>query len=386
MRWRSVTLPSGIVAERPPQLVRSTVSVPVSYRALRSLLFRLEPETAHSLAFRMLSLVSRRTALRKSVTGRLAIRDDRLSQRILGLDFSNPVGLAAGLDKDAAVLPAWSALGFGFAEVGTVTPRAQKGNPRPRLFRYPEAHSLQNRMGFNSQGMESMRLRLEGEAMNGRAIPVGINVGKNRDTPIEEAEQDYEELLTGLKGLGDYFVINVSSPNTPGLRTLQEPARLRQLLERVSALVDEPVLVKISPDLADEDVDAVCRVVLDCGLAGLIATNTTSDTTLVPGAQEQGGLSGRVLAARSEAVLRRVADQLFGRCLLISVGGISSGADVYRRLRAGASLVQVYTALIYAGPSLARHLNQELLEQLEQDRIEEIKEIIGMDVKSRPTS
>lgn len=387
VRQRSATLPAAIVADSGTQPGSScgrlrSLPAPVSYRALRSLLFRLEPETAHRAAFVALGAVARSSVARRLLSRRQGASDPRLRQRIWGLDFPNPVGLAAGLDKDASVLRAWAALGFGFVEVGTVTPRPQAGNPRPRLFRYPDARSLQNRMGFNNLGVEAMACRLaRSRGLADLTIPIGVNVGKNRDTPLDRAADDYEVLLRRLAGLSDYFVINVSSPNTPGLRSLQEPARLERLMNRLEQAVDAPLLLKISPDLAEHEIDEICRVVLETGISGVIATNTTAETSLLRGAYPEGGLSGRVLASRSEAVLRRVARRLHGRCPIISVGGVERGEDAYRRLRAGASLVQIYTALVYEGPSLPRRMVAELSARLDADRVESLDEIIGLDVR-----
>lgn len=317
------------------------------------------------------------------------VDDPRLRQTLFGLgglEFPNPVGLAAGLDKDGVAVQGLAALGFGFVEVGTVTPLAQPGNPRPRLFRFPSAETLQNAMGFNNRGMEALRHRLEGSIPV--PVPLGINVGKNKATPPERTLDDYAMLIRGLAGLADYLVVNLSSPNTPGLRDLQNEAFVRSLLGLAGELTRKPVLVKIAPDLdprsprsprSPEAAADLCEAAVDAGAAGIIATNTTTDYALLPGAKDFGGLSGKVLTEKSFQVFDAVARRLFGRTVLISVGGIGSGAEAWRRLRAGASLVQVYTALIYQGPSLARRINRELLALMERDGVKGIGEVIGAD-------
>jgi dihydroorotate dehydrogenase len=275
-----------------------------------------------------------------------------------------------------------AALGFGFVEVGTVTPLPQPGNPRPRLFRFPAAASLQNAMGFNNAGMEAMRRRLEG--IHPLSIPLGINVGKNKATPPERALDDYETLIRGLAHLGDYLVVNLSSPNTPGLRDLQNEAFVRSVLGLAKEITPKPVLIKIAPDLEKETAVSLSEAAVEAGAAGIIATNTTTDYALLPGCKDFGGLSGNVLKEKSFRIFEAVARRLFGRTVLISVGGIDSGAEAWRRLRAGANLVQVYTALIYEGPSLVRRINEELVELMEKEGVKGIGEVIGSDLTPWP--
>ena len=303
-----------------------------------------------------------------------------LRQTLFGRDFPNPVGLAAGFDKDAVAVRAMPSLGFGFVEVGTVTPKPQAGNPKPRLFRFPEAESLQNAMGFNNAGLEEARRRLA--RVHPFSVPVGVNVGKNKATPPEAALDDYEALIRAFADLCDYLVVNVSSPNTPGLRDLQNEDFLRAVLGRALAVTSRPVLVKIAPDLDPGDAVTLARVALDAGAAGIVATNTTSDYSLLPGARDFGGISGKALREKSFRIFQAVARALFGKTVLISVGGIDSGAEAYRRIRAGASLVQIYTALIYHGPSLPRRINEELLALMERDGVKGIGEAIGADSRS----
>lgn len=347
------------------------------YSLLRRLLFRLDPESGHAAGMAALRTLQALPPLRSALARHNRIDDPRLRQTLLGLPFPNPVGLAAGLDKDAVAVPGLAALGFGFLEVGTVTRLAQPGNPRPRLFRFPEARSLQNAMGFNNGGMEAMRRHLESVLPAG--IPLGINIGKNKATPPERALDDYETLVRGLAPLADYLVVNLSSPNTPGLRDLQNESFVRSVLRTAAGITRKPALVKIAPDLDPGAAVDLCEAAVDAGAAGIIATNTTIDYALLPGAKDFGGVSGRVLREKSFRLFEAVARRLFGRTVLISVGGIDSGEEAWRRLRAGASLVQVYTGLIYEGPSLPRRINRELVERMDREGVKGIGEVVGAD-------
>ncbi len=360
------------------------------YSILRPLLFRLDPERAHGLAITALRLGQALPGATSLLARRYLVADPALRQTVLGLEFPNPLGLAAGFDKDAVVADAMAALGFGFVEVGTVTPQPQGGNPRPRLFRHPGQRSLQNALGFNNQGLQAMRSRLaraRRQTGSARAAgPLGVNVGKGRDTPPERALADYEELLGdagGLGGLADYLVVNLSSPNTPGLRDLQNETFLRELLRAARALTRTPVLVKLSPDLEPEAAAGLAEAAVDAGAAGIVATNTSTDYTLLPGARAAGGLSGQVLREKSRRVCLAIARRLRAAdssAVLISAGGIDSGAEAYARVRAGASLVQLYTALIYEGPSLPRRINRELLALLARDGCRDIGQAVGADL------
>ncbi len=347
------------------------------YPLLRRFLFRLDPEAGHAVGMAALRAVQAIPPVRALVSRAHRVSDPRLSQTFFGREFPNPVGLAAGLDKNAVAVHGFAALGFGFVEAGTVTPLAQAGNPKPRLFRFPAAETLQNAMGFNNGGMESFRRHVEGALP--LSVPLGINIGKNKATPPEKTLEDYATLIRGLHDLADYLVVNLSSPNTPGLRDLQNEAFVRSLLKLAGELTRKPVLVKIAPDLAPEAAADLCEAAVEAGAAGIIATNTTTDYSLLPGARDFGGLSGKVLTGKSFQVFDAVARRLFGRTVLVSVGGIGSGAEAFKRLRAGASLVQIYTALIYQGPSLVRRINRELLEILDREGMTGIAEAIGAD-------
>jgi dihydroorotate dehydrogenase len=327
----------------------------VLYTLARTALFQLDPELAHDLALKSLSALGGGAAWLGPGS---AIGESR---HVMGLDFPNPVGVAAGLDKNGEYVDALAALGFGYIEVGTVTPRPQPGNPRPRLFRLPEYEALINRLGFNNQGVEAMLRNLERARFQGI---LGINIGKNFDTPIERAAEDYLACLEAVYARASYVAVNISSPNTKDLRDLQSSARLDELLAallaRRAALATrhgstKPLLVKVAPDLDDAQIEAIAELAVKHAVDGLIATNTTIARDGVAGHRlgaETGGLSGRPLFARSTEVLRRLAAALGGRVPLVGVGGILSGPDAKAKLDAGASLVQLYTGFIYRGPEL----------------------------------
>jgi dihydroorotate dehydrogenase len=320
---------------------------------LRPLLFRLEPETAHHLALRQLSILP--PGLIRGVFGGVP---GGAPKEVFGVRFPNLVGLAAGMDKNAVALPAWEALGFGFVEIGTITAKAQPGNPRPRMFRFPDKQALINRMGFNNDGAEAVAARLERLKKSGRwpRIPVGINLGKSKVTPIDEAPGDYLFSFRLLKSYGDYFVINVSSPNTPGLRDLQETGRLREILRALTPERDgRPLLVKIAPDLPDDQALEIASLAEEEGLSGLIATNTTLDHSAIPKDLDQaGGLSGAPLRQRSTDLLRKLSAHT--RLPIVASGGVMDAASAREKLEAGARLVQIYTGFVYRGPRLIREI------------------------------
>ncbi|PJK09819.1 dihydroorotate dehydrogenase (quinone) [Lysobacteraceae bacterium NML08-0793] len=328
------------------------------YAALRPYLFRLEPERAHKLALRWADIAA------DSGIARLLLPTPAkpFPVKAFGLMFPNPVGLAAGLDKNGDHIKGLFALGFGSVEIGTITPRPQPGNPQPRLFRLPEHQAIINRMGFNNDGVDALVRNVQ--ALQRRPGILGINIGKNKDTENENAASDYLHCMERVYPLADYITVNISSPNTAGLRELQEEQQLRSLLgalreaqERLGAQHGKrvPLLVKIAPDLSDEDLDAAARVLADMEVDGVIATNTTVSRQEVQQhvlAQQVGGLSGAPLLARSTAVLRRLRIRLPESIPLVGVGGILSGADAVAKTAAGAQLVQLYSGLIYRGPTL----------------------------------
>ncbi|MFI6814567.1 quinone-dependent dihydroorotate dehydrogenase [Nonomuraea sp. NPDC050328] len=346
------------------------------YRLLFSLvLCRFDAESVHHLTVRALTLLARLPYLKKVVHRLMAPHDPALRVSAFGVHFPSPFGLAAGFDKDAACAEALSAIGFGHVEVGTVTAHAQPGNPRPRLFRVATQRAIINRMGFNNRGAAAAAARLR----RTRGVPtvVGVNIGKTKVVPEHAAVDDYVTSAKELAPLADYLVVNVSSPNTPGLRNLQAVELLRPLLEAVKQVADAtprrtPLLVKIAPDLADEDIDAVADLALELRLDGIIATNTTIRH---PG--ETGGLSGRPLKTRSVAVLRRLRARVGDRLTLVSVGGVENADDVWERLLAGATLVQGYTGMIYGGPLWAYRLHRDLSRRLVRHGLPSITDVIG---------
>ncbi len=335
---------------------------PTLYGLAKPILFSLDPETAHRLALGALKLSQ---PLLPLFSPFLRKRDPKLARRLWGLDFPNPVGLAAGLDKKGELAGAWGQVGFGFAELGTFTACAQEGNPRPRVFRYPSEGALINKMGFPNPGAEAVAKRLK--ALRGSGawpdIPVGINIGKSKAAPLGSALDDYLESLSHLGTCADYLAVNVSSPNTPGLRTLQEAKPLKKLLTAfVRAAKGKPVLLKLAPDLAGRALEQAADTALTAGCKGLIAANTTlSREGLPPGQYPEGGLSGKPLRARALQTLRDLSRMTKGRVPLVAVGGIFTAEDARERLEEGASLVQVYTGYIYEGPGLPSRLCKGLL-------------------------
>ena len=332
------------------------------YSLLKKLLFLRDPEMAHESALRLLSALQDSTAgsaLLRALAGRVSAAP----VQTMGLEFSHPLGIAAGFDKDARCVLALQELGFAFVEVGTVTPRPQPGNPRPRLWRFPEAEALVNALGFPGEGMEAVRVRLDSLRESGvLRIPVGVNIGRNKDTSGDQAASDYLEVLDHLYDVADFFVVNVSSPNTAGLRDLQAVDKLRPLLaalmERNHTRGAKPLLVKIAPDLADEDAIAVGRLARELGLAGVVAGNTTIRRDLVPRAAplDRGGLSGAPQFPRTVELVRLLRSELTEHQTLIAAGGISSSDRLTRLLSLGANLCEVYTAFIYLGPRCVKRL------------------------------
>jgi dihydroorotate dehydrogenase len=337
------------------------------YQFIKRLLFRLQPETAHHLTFSLLRLPGV-----ASVLGSKSATDKRLERTVFGLKFRNPVGLAAGLDKDAIAFNELGQLGFGFVEIGTLTPVGQPGNDAPRLFRLPQDNALINRMGFNNHGVKAAALRLK--TRHDKGLIIGGNIGKNKITPNDQATEDYKICFEALFDVVDYFVVNVSSPNTPNLRDLQEKEPLKQLLNSLQVLnhkkpLAKPILLKIAPDLTDSQLDDIIEIVAETKIAGVIATNTTitrggltTDKSAVE-AIGAGGLSGKPLRERSTEVIRYLKQKSNNAFPIIGVGGIHSAADAIEKLAAGADLIQLYTGFIYEGPQLINDINKALLKK-----------------------
>ena len=350
-----------------------------SYQNLKKLLFKLDPETAHSLAGLGLRTAAHFPVILRTFKDQNFVTAPIIQQEIFGRTFQNPVGLGAGFDKDGQYITAMPTMGFGFTEIGTVTPKPQDGNAKPRLFRLIEDSSIQNAMGFNNKGKEFMLRQLN--KLYFFDYPLGINIGKNKLTSEEDALKDYETLFRAFKDYGDYIVINISSPNTPGLRDLQNEAFINDIFALAKEVTSQPVLLKIAPDMTAEDAIALCKTAVDAGAAGIIATNTTIDYSLTEHAKDFGGISGALLTDKSYELFKAIGKELYGKTLLISVGGIDSAEEAYRRIKAGASLVQVYSMLIYKGPALIKEINEGLVKLLQADGYRHISEAIGADWK-----
>lgn len=362
------------------------------YKTLaKPVLFQMDPEHAHHFTIHNLMRASKVPGGLAMLRGMYGVnRRPELTQKLWNLEFHNPVGLAAGLDKDAQAVEGFSAMGFGFMEVGTVTPVAQPGNELPRLFRLPEDLALINRMGFNNVGADQMAVNLS--RLKARKVPVAVNIGKNKNTPNEQAEEDYRTCIRKLHDYADFFVVNISSPNTPGLRSLQFGDDLKRLLAAVMEELEVkrrkdkgpsvPVLVKIAPDMTQEELEMTVSTIAGSGVSGIIATNTTLSREGLKhaNAKETGGLSGRPLTARSTEVIRTVHRLTRGQLPIIGSGGVFTAEDAYDKIKAGASLVEVYTALIYEGPGLVKQLNNGLLALMRRDGVSHISQAVGADV------
>lgn len=344
------------------------------------LLRRLPAERAHSVGFALIRLATSVRPLRWLLTRLCTVSDPVLRSTVLGVNFAAPLGLAAGFDKDARGVDAWQALGFGCVEVGTVTAHAQPGNPQPRMFRLTADRAVVNRMGFNNHGAAAAA-----DVLRNRrgSVPVGVNIGKTKVVIAENATADYVHSARLLAPLADYLVVNVSSPNTPGLRDLQAVESLRPLLLAVLEVVSIPVLVKIAPDLSDEDVDAVADLSVELGLAGIVATNTTTSRVglRTPSCEVQaigaGGLSGAPVACRSLEVLRRLHARVGSELVLVSVGGIETAEDAWERITAGASLIQGYTGFVYGGPFWARGIHRGVARKVRAGGFGSISDAVG---------
>jgi dihydroorotate dehydrogenase len=338
------------------------------YKLVKPLFFSMEPETAHYTVTNGLKSFLKVWGAKKVLKAAFSTSDPALEKEVFGLKFKNPVGLAAGFDKNAEYIHEMAALGFGFIEIGTVTPRPQPGNDKPRMFRLTKDEALINRMGFNNQGVDVAALRLK-YFVDRQGLIIGGNIGKNKTTPNEDAVNDYIICFDKLFDVVDYFVVNVSSPNTPGLRDLQEKEPLKHILNTLQKRNEgyekpKPILLKIAPDLTDSQLDDIIEIVIDTKIAGVIATNTTisreglkSESVLL---KESGGLSGKPLAVRSTEVIRYLSEKSGKAFPIIGVGGIHSSADALSKIQAGASLVQLYTGMIYEGPQLIKAICKRL--------------------------
>ena len=353
----------------------------MNYDTLKKIFFRFDPETAHKIAeFGLRALYATPGGL--EVLAKFGVyKDEILTQNIWNLSFDNPVGIAGGFDKNATMIAPLAALGFGHIDFGTFTPRPQSGNEKPRLFRLVSEQSIQNAMGFNNEGADVIEHRVR--KIYPFKIPIAANIGKNKATSNEDALSDYEALGRKFNGLCDFFIINVSSPNTPNLRALQENSFISELIGAMKKITNRPLVLKLAPDMSADQAIALCECAVQSGASGIIINNTSVDYSLSPNARDFGGLSGRLITEKSRELFAQVARELFGRTILISCGGIDSAQEAYERIKSGASLVQIFTAFIFKGPFVAKSINEGLAELLRADGFKNISEAVGTNLKDR---
>lgn len=354
----------------------------MDYNDLKKIFFKFQPETAHKIAECGMVWANRIFPGSLSfAASKCVVSDARLQQNLFNLVFNNPIGIAGGFDKNAVMIKPLTALGFGHIEFGTITPKPQAGNDKPRLFRLVEEESIQNAMGFNNQGCARVKQRVG--KLYPFVIPLVANIGKNKITPNEKAIEDYEFLVREFNEICDMFVINISSPNTPNLRDLQESGFIIELFDRIRPIAKKPIIFKIAPDMSEQKAIDICKIAVGGGASGIIVNNTSVDYSLSKSANLQnfGGLSGKVITEKSRRMFKAVADELFGETVLIASGGIDSGDEAYLRIKMGANLVQIYTAFIFKGPTVCRDINTRLLELIERDGFANISQAVGVDVR-----
>lgn len=347
------------------------------YRYLRNIIFKVDPEVDHHIGEFCLKNLAPLPLLSDWMANRFCYFDECLSQEILGMKFYNPVGLAAGFDKNSTMLEGLALMGFSFVEVGSATLLPQEGNPKPRIFRFVQEESIQNAMGFNNDGSSKIAERLR--KIYPFKIPIAVNLGKNKTA--EDALSNYEENLKVFKDVGDFYVFNVSSPNTPNLRDLQNEEFAKELFLMARKHTDKPLFLKVCPDNQIENTLRVCESAINAGANGIVATNTTMDYSLLHSPKNIGGISGRVLRNKSREVFYEISKSFFKKATLVSVGGIFDGEEAYTRIKMGASIVEIYSALIFEGPSVVRKINQEVSALLKRDGFNHISEAIGVDIK-----
>ncbi len=349
------------------------------YSLLKKYLFSLDAEEAHEKVCKILRMLSSSPFLCDLIHSQLGYKNPKLENEILGLHFSNPLGLAAGFDKNASMIRALTAFGFGYLEAGTLTNIAQIGNEKPRLFRHIEEESLQNAMGFNNYGAD-----LGVRAFKRFApykTPIGINLGKNKHIEQDNALEDYKAVLIKCLNIGDYYTFNLSSPNTPNLRDLQNKAFVNELFCMAKEMTNKPLFLKIAPDLEIDSMLEIVNSAIKAGASGIIATNTTIDKSLVFAPKKTGGLSGKCLTKKSREIFKELAKAFFNKTILVSVGGISGAKEAYERIKMGASLLQIYSAFIYNGPNLCQNILKDLVKLLQKDGFLSVKEAIGADLR-----
>ncbi|MGL2420105.1 quinone-dependent dihydroorotate dehydrogenase [Helicobacter pylori] len=349
------------------------------YSLLKKYLFSLDAEDAHEKVCKVLRMLSSSPFLCNLIHSQWGYKNPKLENEILGLHFPNPLGLAAGFDKNISMLGALTAFGFGYLEAGTLTNEAQVGNEKPRLFRHIEEESLQNAMGFNNHGAVLGARSFKRFAPY--KTPIGINLGKNKHTEQAHALEDYKAVLNKCLDIGDYYTFNLSSPNTPNLRDLQNKAFVNELFCMTKEMTHKPLFLKIAPDLETDNMLEVVNSAIEAGAHGIIATNTTIDKSLVFAPKETGGLSGKCLTKKSREVFKELAKAFFNKSVLVSVGGISDAKEAYERIKMGASLLQIYSAFIYNGPNLCQNILKDLVKLLQKDGFLSVKEAIGADLR-----
>ncbi|WP_121036158.1 quinone-dependent dihydroorotate dehydrogenase [Helicobacter pylori] len=349
------------------------------YSLFKKYLFSLDAEEAHEKVCKILRILSSSRFFCNLIHAQLGYKNPKLENEILGLHFPNPLGLAAGFDKNASMIRALIAFGFGYLEAGTLTNIAQIGNEKPRLFRHIEEESLQNTMGFNNYGAD-----LGVRAFKRFApykTPIGINLGKNKHIEQDNALEDYKAVLIKCLNIGDYYTFNLSSPNTPNLRDLQNKAFVHELFCMAKEMTNKPLFLKIAPDLETDGMLEITNSAIEAGVHGIIATNTTIDKSLVFAPKETGGLSGKCLTKKSREIFKELAKAFFNKTILVSVGGISDAKEAYERIKMGASLLQIYSAFIYNGPNLCQNILKDLVKLLQKDGFLSVKEAIGADLR-----
>ncbi len=349
------------------------------YSLLKKYLFSLDAEDAHEKICKILRMLSSSPFLCNLIDSQWGYKNPKLENEVLGLHFPNPLGLAAGFDKNASMLRALTAFGFGYLEAGTLTNEAQVGNERPRLFRHIEEESLQNAMGFNNYGAILGARSFKRFAPY--KIPIGINLGKNKRIEQAHALEDYKAVLNKCLNIGDYYTFNLSSPNTPNLRDLQNKAFVNELFCMAKEMTHKPLFLKIAPDLETDSMLEIVNSAIEAGAHGIIATNTTIDKSLVFAPKEMGGLSGKCLTKKSREIFKELAKAFFNQSVLVSVGGISDAKEAYERIKMGASLLQIYSAFIYNGPNLCQNILKDLVKLLQKDGFLSVKEAIGADLR-----
>lgn len=349
------------------------------YEVLKKILFKLDAENAYDIVMRVLEFGNNNSWIFKTVGRNYIIKDEILNQEILGLKFYNPIGLSAGFDRNATILKSLQNLGFGYLEAGTVTPKPQDGNEKPRIYRLEKNQSIQRYVGFDSKGMQVVKKNLSKFELN---VPILINISRNRNTSNENAINDYKTLVSTLTNDCDIFTVNMSSPSTPALRNLQNEEFIKELFTNLKKLTLNPLAFKISPDFSFEKAKSLCSAAMNAGASILIISDSSNDYTLSPNIKEhKGGISGKLITHKSRLFLQALSKEFFGKVIIISSGGIDCAKEAYTRIRLGANLVQIYSAFIFNGPLTAKRMNKELIKLLKADGFDNISQAVGVDIK-----